>query len=276
MPEGPEIHRQADRIRRVLKEEECAYAYFYHDHLKEFESRLTGCTIQSVRAKGKAIITGFEGGLFMYSHNQLYGKWMIRNAGTYPKTNRQLRAEIQTAKKSALLYSASEIEILDSESLDEHSYLSKLGPDILENLSVEEIAERAQSDTFRRRSFAALLLDQSFLGGVGNYLRSEILFHASIHPKDRPMDLSKEELNEFGKSVLIISHRAYEEKGITLNPGKVEELKAAGKRRKAYRHYAYGRGGKSCYRCGSEIEKLKMSGRNIFICPKCQISIRNQ
>ena len=275
MPEGPEIHRQADRIRNVLKGRECVYAYFYHDHLKEFETLFAGCRVETVKARGKAIITGFENELFMYSHNQLYGKWMIRNAGNYPKTNRQLRAEIQTSKKSALLYSASEIEILDSISLKEHSYLTKLGPDILGDLTVEQIAERATSNLFRRRSFAALLLDQSFLGGVGNYLRSEILFHASVHPKDRPMDLTDEKLIQFGKSVLAISHRAYVEKGITLNPEKVKELKAAGKKRRAYRHYAYGRHGQPCYRCGSKIEKLRMSGRNIFVCDECQKVRRN-
>ncbi|MCC6706705.1 MAG: hypothetical protein IT492_03995 [Gammaproteobacteria bacterium] len=42
---------------------------------------------------------------------------------------------------------------------------------------------------FRRRSVAALYLDQGFLAGIGNYLRSEILFFAGVSPQARPMDL---------------------------------------------------------------------------------------
>lgn len=68
---------------------------------------------------------------YFYSHNQLYGKWYINRAGEDPETNRQLRAELQTDQQSALLYSASEIDVMDGESIKEHPYLVKLDPDVL-------------------------------------------------------------------------------------------------------------------------------------------------
>lgn len=52
MPEGPEIHREADKIRDVLAQKSCSYIYFYHDHLKSFEKELTGKTINPVDAYG--------------------------------------------------------------------------------------------------------------------------------------------------------------------------------------------------------------------------------
>jgi endonuclease-8 len=270
MPEGPEIHREADAIRSAIGGDESVYVYFYHNHLKEFEKELTGRKITSVQARGKGMIISFGDNSNIYSHNQLYGKWMIRDAGNYPNTNRQLRLEIQTAQKSAQLYSASEIDVLDAASLEEHPYLKSLGPDILGEISVVEIVERAKSDEFKRRSFATLLLDQHFLGGVGNYLRTEFLFFAGIHPDKRPVDLSDEELKSFGETVLTITHRTYQTGGITLDEERVDKLKKLGKKRKTYRFYAFNREGETCHFCGNPIKKIQKSGRRLYLCPQCQ------
>lgn len=270
MPEGPEIHREADKIRNAIGGKTCSYVYFYHDHLKPFETELTGKEVLSVEARGKGMIIRLEGDNWFYSHNQLYGKWFIKPAGSYPNTNRQLRAEIQTDKKSALLYSASEIDVMDGDSILDHPYLSSLGPDILGDLSADEILKRTVSNTFNGRSFAALLLDQHFLGGVGNYLRSEILFHAGIHPSRRPKDLADDELETFSKSVLTIAHRSYESGGITLDDKRVRKAREQGEKRNQYRHYVFAWGGKPCRSCGTDIEKISMSGRRLYLCKNCQ------
>lgn len=270
MPEGPEIHREADSIRDAIAMKNCLYAFFHHHHLKPFEKILPGKEVLSVEAFGKGLVIEFGGDHHMYSHNQLYGKWFIRPAGTYPKTNRQLRAEIRTNQQSALLYSASDIDVLDSEALNNHPYLSKLGPDLLKEITAEEIAQRCRDDRFRRKMFASLLLDQSFLSGVGNYLRSEILFHAAIHPSQKPKELSDDKILEFAKSALTITHRSYQTGGFTLDEKRVREAKKSGEKRRSYRHYLFGREDKPCRICGTAIKKMKKSGRRMYICPKCQ------
>jgi len=270
MPEGPEIHREADKIRDAIGEKECRYVYFFHDHLKPFEKELTEMTVRSVEAYGKGLVIGFSNDLEMFSHNQLYGKWFIKPAGEYPDTNRELRVELQTANMSALLYSASEIDVLDSKSMKNHSYLNGLGPDILKSISTEEIVERCRMDAFKRRSFAALLLDQSFLSGIGNYLRTEILFDSGINPSDAPKVLSDVKLEQFAKSAITISHRAYESGGITVSDQIVQTAKRNGEKRRYFRHYLFNRDGEPCRICGTEVEKLKKSGRRIYVCRQCQ------
>ncbi|REL24289.1 endonuclease VIII [Rhodohalobacter sp. SW132] len=270
MPEGPEIHREADMIRNAIGGEECRYIFFYHEHLKPYEKKLSGSMIRSVEAFGKGLVIGFSIDLNMFSHNQLYGKWFIKSAGEYPNTNRKLRVELQTPQKSALLYSASEIEVLDNESIKMHTYLGGLGPDILKPISADEIVERCRMDAFKRRSFAALLLDQSFLSGIGNYLRTEILFDSGIDPSDSPGKLSDEQLEQFAKSAITISHRAYESGGITASDNWVQAAKKNGEKRRSYRHYLFNRDEESCRICGAEIVKLNKSGRRIYVCPECQ------
>lgn len=271
MPEGPEIHREADAIRNAVGQSECRYVYFHHDHLKPFEKKLTGRTVQNVSARGKAILIHFEDDLTMYSHNQLYGKWFIKKAGEYPKTNRELRVELRTDQKSALLYSASDIEVLKPDELDEQKYLKNLGPDILDDLTPEDVYKRAASEKFNGRSFAALLLDQHFLSGVGNYLRSEILFHAGVNPSARPKELDESELEAFSRSVIQISQRAYITGGITADDETVRKAKKSGEKRKQYRHYVFSRDEKPCRECETEIKKVQKSGRRLYLCESCQL-----
>lgn len=270
MPEGPEIHREADKISNAIADSQLRYIYYYHDHLKPFEKELADKRVEKVEAFGKGLVISIEEDYHMYSHNQLYGKWYIKPAGDYPKTNRQLRAELRTDQKSALLYSASEIDVMDGESIKEHPYLSKLGPDLLKDVAVDQIVERSKSDQFRRKMFASLLLDQTFLSGVGNYLRTEILFDSKIAPTRKPNDLSDDQLTEFAKSAIIITNRAYDTGGITVKEEIISKAKMNGEKRRQYRHYLFNRAGKPCRTCGTKIEKIMKSGRRIYICRNCQ------
>ncbi len=264
MPEGPEIHRAADAIRNALIGRNITKAGFYLPEISHFGDVITGSTVNSVEAKGKAMLIGFDAGLTMYSHNQLYGKWYITPAGSYPKTGRQLRAELHTGESSALLYSASDIEVLDEEGLSNQAYLKNIGPDLLRGITPAEVTERCMEKPFRNRSFGALLLDQHFLSGSGNYLRSEILFDSQISPWLRPSDCTEDQLEAFGKSAVFLTRRSYETGGITTDEEYVRLGKAKGWPRKKYRHYVFAKEGEACPYTNSVIEKTTISSRRLF------------
>ncbi|NIV15932.1 MAG: endonuclease VIII, partial [Aliifodinibius sp.] len=159
MPEGPEIWRTADSLTNALAKRPIKDLYFAFDELKEYEAKLKGQSIKNVEARGKALLTFFDNDKVMYSHNQLYGKWMVSDSGEQPDTNRSLRVAIHNGEKSAYLYSASDIEILDREEVDEHSYIKKLGPDVLHpDTTYEDILKQYQSDEFKNRKLTTLLL----------------------------------------------------------------------------------------------------------------------
>lgn len=271
MPEGPEIWRAADKIGNAIAGKKIEELFFEFDELKPFSDKLTGKKIESVTPRGKAILTSFDGVLNMYSHNQLYGKWIVTDRGKVPETNRSLRVAIHTKDKSALLYSASEIEMINNDEIEDHPYIKKLGPDVVHpDTTYKEVLERFQSEKFKNRKLATLLLDQGFLSGLGNYLRSEILFCAKVDPEFRPKDCSSQQLEELAHYALELSRRSYKTGGVTTEPELVQALKEEGATRKQYRHYAYGRTGSLCYKCGREIEEMKTGGRKIYYCANCQ------
>jgi endonuclease VIII len=271
MPEGPEIKLAADKIAKDIVDRPLTEVFFAFDHLRSFESELTAARIVSVTPQGKALLTRFSNQLSIYSHNQLYGVWYSRRAYDYPATNRQLRLAIHTEKRSALLYSASDIAVLDDDQIAAHPFLQKLGPDVLESATtVEMVLDRLQSKTFHRKGFPALLLNQHFLGGLGNYLRSEVLFVAGIHPTLRPVDCSIDQLQKLAVALLELPRQSYATKGITNSLAIVEQLKQRGQTRRQYRHWVFSRQDCLCHLCHTEILKDTLGGRRIYFCPSCQ------
>jgi endonuclease VIII len=271
MPEGPEIKRAADKIAASLVHHPVKEVWFAFEHLKPYEEILTTQTIVAVEPRGKALLTRFENGLSIYTHNQLYGRWEMRKAYSYPQTNRQLRLAIHNDRKSALLYSASDIEVLDEAAIATHPFLTRLGPDVLGTTTTIEIIQARLSDpAFRRRRFTTLLLDQHFLAGLGNYLRSEIPFVARVHPSLRPIDCSESQLFALAEAAIAIPLRSYQTGGITNDLELAATLKTRGMRRSHYRHWVFSRAKQPCFVCGISIVKDVAGARRFYYCPNCQ------
>lgn len=271
MPEGPEIRQAADQIERAIAQQPTREVFFAFDTLKPYEAKLTGQQVTHLSTFGKALVIHFANDLCVYTHNQLYGKWMVRQARNFPETKRQLRFAIHTAKKSALLYSASDIAVMHTAELRHHPFIERSGPDVLDpTVTPEQVLARVMGDRFGRRRFTHLLLEQSFLCGIGNYLRSEILFVARLHPTARPADYDRDRLARFADAALAVPRQSYQQAGITNDWAIAADLKARGVPRRLYRHWVFGRDGHACFVCGSKIRKEEAGGRRYYLCPHCQ------
>ena len=271
MPEGPEIRRAADRIAQVLVGRKIVDATFAFPALRRFEKSMIGSAVTAVDTRGKAMLTRFDNGLTLYSHNQLYGRWHTAARDKLPDTTRSLRVALHTETHSALLYSASDVAVLTAKQLERHPFLARIGPDILDDtLTAAAVAERLDEKRFRRRSLGALYLDQSFLAGIGNYLRSEILHTARLHPGQRPLDLDARALRRLARETLRISRRSYATRGVTVTRSQARALRAAGLKYADYRFWVFGRDGLPCHTCGATIQRMAVGSRGLFYCPGCQ------
>lgn len=276
MPEGPEIRRMVDDIAKAVAGQRAEQVFFAFDRFKAYEAVLSGRHVAGVEARGKAVLVFFsatneDGPWCVYSHNQLYGKWRMGKPGQEPRTNRQLRFAIFGQKKAARLYSASDIQLVRPENLGEIGYLARLGPDpINQKVSADDLIAVFKSKRFRGRSLGGLLLDQGFVAGIGNYLRSEILFEAGIAPATRPQDLDDAGRSRLAASILTLIHRAYKLKGITNDPERAEALKKAGWTFSRRRHMVFNRDLEACHHCGTGITKTVIASRRLYHCPSCQ------
>lgn len=274
MPEGPEIRREARAIARALEGFPLARIDYRMTALADRARRLRGARIVDVASRGKAMLIAFDAGLVHFSHNQLYGEWRVVSPRALARLEAErgpsMRVVIATARRAAVLLSATTVELLDASAVDAHPFLSRLGPDVLDRTTtVAMVRARLASPAFARRSLASLLLDQRFFAGPGNYLRSEILHVARVHPAARPCDLDADALDRLARATLAVPRQSLATGGVTNERALARALADRGATFEERRFRAYGREGRPCWRCGTCIRRVD-AGRAIYFCPRCQ------
>ena len=270
MPEGPETRRMADKIGDALVGEKIISHRFFHDNLLQL-NKMRAISVEKVYSISKAIVIRLSQGVSIISHNQLYGKWTFHRPKTRINSNRQLRIKFETKSKIIRLWSATDVRVLKSTDELKHPYISKLGPDVLdENTTELVILERLKGKNSFNRQLSSVLLDQAIVSGLGNYLRSEILYFCGLNYKNKPSELNQSKLFRLSKSIKDVSIRAYVQKGRTIDIGYFEHEFGNRSNFGKIRHMVFSRDKQPCFKCGARIIKMIVSKRRIFSCPVCQ------
>jgi len=266
------MYRMAQKIKRSLGKQPLQEVWFAFQELQPWVEQLEGQSVASVETRGKALLIVFQKGQVIYTHNQLYGRWLFSAPDRRPDTGRQLRLALSTSNRSALLYSASDIEVLEPEKLEQHPFIARVGLDLLSSgADWQEVSHWIAQDRFRGRQLGHLLLDQSFLAGVGNYLRSEILFYAGLRPDRKIKQLNDQAIDHLADACHEMMWRSVKTGGVTNDAERATSLKHAGWKRRDYRHYVFSRAGQACFACDTPIQKTSVSSRRLYYCPNCQV-----
>jgi len=275
MPEGPEIRLAADKIGKALVGKVIEDGEWPFPSLAQAGSLILGHEVLSVTSRAKAMLIRFSSGYTMYSHNQLYGRWTVHLKTTDPRSRRSLRAAFITDKHAVRLWSATDIVLLPTPEENGHPFLARLGPDVLdETITPTALLHHLKSKGIHRKKGATLMLDQRSFAGLGNYLRSEILHAAGVHPDDRPCDLEEEALLRWADCIKSVTVQAYEHSGVTVDLDVAKASKERGEPRRMWRHAVFCRNDRPCLTCGDLVVRLRYGGRRLDYCPTCQPSRR--
>ncbi len=137
----------------------------------------------------------------------------------------------------------------------------KLGPEPLgEGLSLKAFRERIGSKT---GALKPLLLDQTFVAGIGNIYADEALWRAKLHPLRRASSLSPAEVAALYRGI-----RAALADGIRHEGSAIDWVYPEGNYQNYFR--VYGRTGQSCRRCHTAIQRIVVGQRSTHFCPRCQ------
>ena len=271
MPEGPEIRRAADKIGKALVGKVIEDGEWPFPSLTQAHDLILGHEVLSVTSRAKAMLIRFSSGYTMYSHNQLYGRWTVHLKTTDPRSRRSLRAAFITDKHAVRLWSATDIVLLPTPEENGHPFLARLGPDVLDQaITSDDLLKHLKSKGIHRKKGATLMLDQRSFAGLGNYLRSEILHAAGVHPDDRPCDLDDETLERWASCIKSVTVRAYEHSGVTVDLDVAKASKERGEPRRMWRHAVFCRNDRPCLTCGDLVLRLRYGGRRLDYRPTCQ------
>ena len=121
----------------------------------------------------------------------------------------------------------------------------------------------------RKRQIKPLLMDQSFIAGLGNIYTDESLHMSKIHPLTISSNITEKKSGE-----LLNSIRKVLDTGIKNNGASFDWMYKGGEFQNQFR--VFHRKGEDCPVCGTQIIKMVVGQRGTHICPKCQSVPRNQ
>jgi formamidopyrimidine-DNA glycosylase len=130
--------------------------------------------------------------------------------------------------------------------------------------TLPKFLERFQKRKLRIKS---LLLNQTFVAGVGNIYADEALFEAGIHPERLTHSLSAAEKQRLFRAIPKVLRRGLRHGGTSFQ-NYFNADGEAGTNQETLR--VYGREGEKCRRCRTPILRIVVSQRGTHLCPRCQ------
>lgn len=239
--------------------------------LAQLPRRLAGRTVTGVDARGKHLLVRFDDGMVLRTHQRMTGSWhLYPRGGRWRKPARAMRVALLTDAFEAVCFSSPVVDLLEpgAEALD--PALAGLGPDPLNDWDAPRAASllRAQGD----RAVGEALLDQRVLAGVANIFRCETLFVCGVGPWRTVSSLDDPTVRRLvdTAAALLRANAGNRSARITTT------ALGAGPRASADRAtWVYGREGRPCHRCRTEI-RAALQGRGdagprrTSWCPRCQ------
>jgi formamidopyrimidine-DNA glycosylase len=262
MPELPEVETVVRSLaplvgRRILSAEFRTTRILRGGNPDRMARRLAGRRIVQVKRYGKFILTSLEGGGYLLVHLGMTGRLLL---GGEPGKHTHA---IFTFDRGALLYDDS--RQFGSVELHEEfpPRVARLGPEPLEI----GFAEFATALKRRKTRTKALLLNQTFLRGVGNIYADETLFRAGIHPMALAYRLRGDRPRRLYDAIVAVLTEATDAGGSSIS----DYVDAEGRQGFfQFQHRVYQRTGEPCVNCGTPIRRILVAQRSSHFCPKCQ------
>ncbi len=257
MPELPEVESVVRSLAPHLPGRRIMSASFSSRFVtpgnrKALARRFADRTIVSLKRRGKFIVIGLDQGTLTV-HLGMTGRLLLDGPASKHTYG------LFTLDTGTLVYT-------DSRQFGRIYWnhdLSRLGPEPMEI----GLGEFHSSLKQRKTSIKALLLNQTFLAGMGNIYVDETLFAAGVHPLTIASRLRAPRAAAIHQHMREILGAAIAQGGSSIS----DYVDGNGNRGWfQLQHQAYGREGEPCRVCGTPIRKIIVAQRGTHYCPRCQ------
>jgi formamidopyrimidine-DNA glycosylase len=224
------------------------------DHMS---ARLAGRRILSIKRYGKFIVAAIEGGGHLMIHLGMTGKLLLGGP-----SGKHTHA-VFTFDRGTLLFDDSRQFGCIEYSEEFPKRVARLGPEPME-ISFESFA----ADLKRRKTrIKSLLLNQTFIRGVGNIYADEALFRAGIHPQALTYRIRPDRVRKLYDAIVEVLTEAIEAGGSSIS----DYVDAEGRSGFfQFSHRVYQRTGEACVNCKTPIRRVIVTQRSSHFCPHCQ------
>lgn len=293
MPELPEVETIVRLLapnvggKRIVEAELRLGRMLLGSNPDNFSARLKQQAIVRVIRRGKYIIfeldnlsliihLGMTGQLTFSPADALEDETFLRTVtglqkarGVHP-VDKHTHLILQLQGKDRILFrdprTFGKIFLMEGHQWETHSRIRILGQEPLTLKIKAFVLDHFPSTS--HRPIKSLLLDQSFVAGVGNIYADEALFRSGIHPSHPVRELNRAKGIQLMEAVKFVLLSGIKNSGTTFS----DYRKPDGTKGSNFeRLQVYGRGGKPCRTCRATLVKTVVAQRGTVFCPKCQI-----
>lgn len=274
MPELPEVETIKRELEQAILGKKIAgvivnNAKVIREPKKDkFIAELKNQTIKKILRKGKLLILELLSGKSLTIHLKMTGQLI------YP-SHQKLGSGVNPGKISRVSFKFSDNTILDFndnrlfgelrliDNWQNLKFIKELGPEPFD-LSVSQFKQMLAN---KKTKIKPLLMDQTFMSGVGNLYAAEALFRAKIHPIRPALSLTEKEKEKLFQEIKSVLLEAIKYKGSSVD----QYVQLSGKPGDYVKyHRVYGREGKPCFSCKGKVKRISLGGRGTYFCPICQ------
>jgi len=265
MPELPEVETIKRELEKTILHKKISQVCIETPKIirqakpAQFKKALEGATIKQVLRRAKALIVELSNGQALLIHLKMTGQLI------YPGSGKNARVIFKFSDGSQLDFRDqrmfAEIHLLRQ--WQEFPFIKNLGPEPFQ-ISLEEFKAMLAG---KNTQIKPLLMDQTFISGIGNLYAAEALFRARIHPQRRANSLLDKEKEILFKEIKDTLNQAIKYKGSSVD----QYLQLSGQPGGYVKyHKVYDREGKPCLVCKTPIKRITQAGRGTYFCSKCQ------
>jgi len=275
MPELPEVETIRRSLAPVAEGQRIMQTEIFLERLvkwpepADFVGRLADRTIVRIGRTGKYLRFLLDNGNELILHLRMTGQLRFMAAGQ-DEMPPYARLVFRFAGGASLYYADARtlgaVYALKPDELWRLHGLMEMGPEPLTaEFSLGYLRETLQGHRTKIKSF---LLNQKYIGGLGNIYADEALFLAGIHPLRTAASLHGPEVASLYGAINDVIRTGIADGGTTVR----NYLDGEGRKGSHQeRLHVYQRTGKPCHRCGTPIERIVIGGRGSHFCPRCQL-----
>lgn len=268
MPELPEVETVVRTLEDQLQAAIIKSVEVYWDNIivgdvETFKRDIQNQQIECYSRIGKYLLFELTDWVLIV-HLRMEGKFYIQ---TLPEKSKHIHVIFSLDKNRYLAYHDTrkfgKMQLVRK--LEVKKVLSKLGKDALDpTLTSLELYTAWHK---KQISLKQMLLDQSFVAGIGNIYANEICFACRLHPATNVSHLSKKDFENILMHSVAILKQACLAGGTTIR-SYTSSLGVTGLFQ--LNLMVHGRSDQACVECGTTIIKIMHHQRGTYLCPMCQ------
>lgn len=273
MPELPEVETIRQQLERKIrnkkiKKAEVRFAKILNIPAKSFVNKVKRKVFTTIGRRAKLLLLELSNKSYLVVHLKMTGRLLYVDKKVKPSKHTHIIFYLNSHKLFFEDYRKfGYIKYVENkDELEKLLAKERFGPEILDsNFTLEKFKKLLAKKS--KLTIKPLLMDQTFIAGVGNVYAQEACFYAKIDPRRKVQTLTEKEIEALFESLRKVLVLALKYKGSSVDayldiygkPGKFVPLLKV-----------YGREGKPCFRCKTKIKAIKLGGRTTCYCPKCQ------